>query len=91
MTTTTEETTTSVGPWWHAYGMVREDWGGVWQLTVISPSTVPPEIAADLGADAWGPYLTSWDHEPTDAEKNEVTPEEYRDELDADRDLVDPL
>jgi hypothetical protein len=53
----------------------------VWQLVVISPSTIPPEqTAADHPhVDAWGDYLTSWDHEPSDAEKEAVTPEEFRD------------
>lgn len=79
--TTTDETTTSTGPWWHAFGKVREEWGGVWQLTVVSPSTTPPaEVAERDTHDAWGPYLTSWDHEPSDAEKDAVTPEAYRDE-----------
>lgn len=78
------------GPWWHAFGRVRtipvpgEAPAEVWQLTVISPSPMPPErvLAAlpDRAAAAWGDYLTSWDHEPTDDEKNAVTPPDYRDE-----------
>lgn len=76
----------TAGPWWHAFGRVRNlapegaEPAEVWQLTVVSPSTVDPDRAAALGADAWGDYLTSWDHEPTDDEKNAVTPPDYRDE-----------
>jgi len=80
--TTTDQPEPS-GPWWHAFGRIRTDWGGeVWQLTVVSPSTVAPAAAAVLAADGrgGGDYLTSWDHEPTDAEKNAVTPPDYRDE-----------
>ena len=72
------------GPWWHAFGRVRTDWGGeVWQLTVVSPSGTPPDEVARFAAGreaAWGDYLTSWDHEPTDDEKAAVTPPDYRDE-----------
>lgn len=80
MTSTDTTETTPTGPWWHAFGRVRDEWGGIWQLTVVSPSTVAPAEAAALGAESWGPYLTSWDHEPTDEEKEAVTPEEFRDE-----------
>lgn len=65
--------------WWHAFGHVREDIGNVWQLTVISPSPVPPEAAVTMAGGTWGEYLTSWDHEPSAAEKDAVTPEAYRD------------
>jgi hypothetical protein len=73
------------GPWWHAFGRVRVLGGDeVWQLTVISPSTVPPEGVAeqlaDRTADAWGDYLASWDHEPSDEEKDAVAPEDFREE-----------
>lgn len=71
----------SGGPWWHAFGRVRDDIGGAYQLTVVSPSTVPPgELDTGRFAAAWGDYLTSWDHEPSDAEKDAAMPAEYRDE-----------
>lgn len=68
--------------WWHAWSLVREDCGDVHQLTVIGPAEKGPETAETLGLDAWGRYVGSWDHEPSDAEKDAVTPEEYRHEDD---------
>ena len=67
--------------WWHAYGQVREDLDGCWQLVVVYPSPVPPAQASQWGSAAWGPWLASWDHAPSDAEKDAITPEEYRDEV----------
>jgi len=85
--------------WWHAYGRVREferDDGQpadqAYQLTVIGPAEASPERARALGAESWGGYLTSFDHEPSNREKAAITPEEFRetedelamwDELDA--------
>lgn len=66
--------------YWHAYGGVRDDLGGCFQLAVIGPATASPDDALDL--DIGGqPYLTSWDHKPSELEKEEVTPPEYRDEF----------
>lgn len=67
------------GRWWHAYGKVRDDLGGCWQLVVVGPATAGPDVAAEIEMSDC-PYLTSWDHYPSDAEKDEVTPEDYRDE-----------
>lgn len=58
-----------MGRWWHAYGRIREDLGAH-QLTVIHDSPVSPRRAAELAAGAWGDYLTSWDHDPTEAERD---------------------
>lgn len=70
--------------WWHAYGRVRDDLGGCHQLTVICESPTPPEDAREMGAEVWGPWLTSWDHEPSDEEREAAVPEEYRDDPDED-------
>lgn len=67
--------------WWHAYGQVRADLGGCWHLVVYGGCTAAPKLAADpnmLAALGHGAYLGSWDHPPTEAEKDEVTPDEYR-------------
>jgi hypothetical protein len=68
--------------WWHAYGAVREDLGGCWQLVVVGPAEKGPEVAQGMEFSGC-PYLASWDHHPSDAEKDEITPEEYRDEVPA--------
>lgn len=69
--------------WWHAFGRVRDDLGGCWQLVIISPSGTPPEEVKRFASGrevSWGDYLTSWDHEPSEAEKDAVTPAVYRDD-----------
>lgn len=70
--------------WWHAFGHVREDLGGCYQLVVYGGSDMGPdevqEIAPTL-ADQLGGYLASWDHQPSELEKETVTPAEYRDEF----------
>ena len=89
----------ATGPWWHAFGRVRdfaapgEEPAEAWQLTVISPSTTPPDqvtdaiqatdaMAGSTYTESWGPYLTSWDHEPTEADKAALTPPQFRDDED---------
>lgn len=79
------------GPWWHAFGRGRDlaapgaEPAEVWQLVVISPSTVPPhEVLSALAPraiESWGDYLTSWDREPTEAEKDALTPAAFRDDF----------
>lgn len=68
------------GQWWHAYGGVREDLGDCWELAVAGPAEQGPEVARGLHM-AGQPYLASWNHEPTDLEKEIVTPADYRDEF----------
>lgn len=75
----------SGGPWWHAFGRVREfprtdgkPADIAHQLTVVSPSPVPPARAVELAGGSWGTYLRSWDHEPSNREKEAVIPEEFR-------------
>lgn len=68
--------------WWHAYGKVRDDLGGCWQLVVAGPASQGPDVAKTLDISGC-PYITSWDHQPSDAEKDAITPEEYRDEVPA--------
>lgn len=72
--------------WWHAFGRIREfprtdgqppDLAH--QLTVIGPALAGPGQAESMAAVSWGDYLTSWDHEPSNWEKNAVTPEEFQD------------
>lgn len=65
--------------WWHAYGGVMEGLG-CYQLVVVGPAEQGPDVALDLHMGGQ-PYLASWDHEPTDLEKETVTPREYRDEF----------
>ena len=64
--------------WWHAYGGVVEDFGGCWQLAVYGPGTASPKTASELDGPSGTRYLASWDHAPSDAEKDEITPEDYR-------------
>lgn len=75
------------GPrWWHAWGRVmgEDDYlPGCWSMVLIGPSGTPPEEVARFAAGravSWGEYLGSWDHAPSDAEQDEVTPVEFRDE-----------
>ena len=72
--------------WWHAYGGVDE--GGIWMMVIASESPMHPEEMAPKypffdttgfdGKPIRLDYIRSWDHEPTEDEKEFVTPEEYR-------------
>jgi len=64
--------------WWHAYGGVL-DGVGCYQLAVVGPVDQPPgEMAGnELGGT---PYRWSWDHYPSEYEREQITPPEYRDE-----------
>lgn len=74
--------------WWHAFGKwtheiesVDRDTGEVgpsWQRSVVGPSPVTPGNAP---ADAFRlgmTYLASWDHEPSEAEKDAIDPPEVQ-------------
>jgi hypothetical protein len=74
--------------WWHAWGGILPDdadfGAGCWATVVLGPSfrhpeEVPlwerPENVTKLDLK----YLRSWDHHPSDEEKEALTPEEYRD------------
>jgi hypothetical protein len=60
-----------------------------WVFVVVADSPVPPADPAVRTDYDWPhaggappapplPYLASWDHAPTDAERDAVTPPEYR-------------
>jgi hypothetical protein len=79
--------------WWHVYGAeVRNaQWGGldedgrpnpVWLYQTYGESTKPPsQVPDDISSgDDVLLRLGSFDHEPTDAELDALTPERYRDE-----------
>lgn len=76
------------GKWWHAWGGIMDEgteFEGCWATVVLGPSfvtpqeavsTTPPDDVVRLGLE----YLTTWDHEPTQAEKDSLELEEYWDE-----------
>jgi hypothetical protein len=71
--------------WWHAFAGPG-DLGGdeIWQFILVGPATKGPESARELTMKGLGgevPYLTSWDHYPSEEEKAATTPEEFRDEV----------
>jgi hypothetical protein len=71
--------------WWHAWGGVMAEgteFEGCWATVILGPSFVSPENVLTtepiddvvrLGLT----YLHTWDHEPSDDEKEALTPEEY--------------
>lgn len=73
--------------WAHAYGGVNED--KVWSLVVFEESEISPngktltgipvkELTIPHGmGNGELTYLTSWDHTPSEAEKQEITPRIY--------------
>jgi hypothetical protein len=79
--------------WWHVYAaeVHSAQWGGldedgqpnpIWQYQTYGESTKPPSEVPDSitsGGDVL-PRLASFDHDPTDAELDALTPERYRDE-----------
>lgn len=79
------------GGWWHAYGatMPVDDpqYAEAWVMVVIGPVHVGPDEQRPSGKAAVRddfrfpdgtelPYLTSWDHEPSDEEKAALEPAE---------------
>lgn len=78
--------------YWHAYQSEvpdltvsdQGDIGPALAFTVIGPSsTTPDETPSEYEGKAFGheliyTYVTSWDHEPTEQEKEAVQPEQYR-------------
>jgi hypothetical protein len=69
--------------WWHAFGRRLPDdhnlAPGGWHFIVAGPGTATPDDARDIVIDG-ADYLASFDHEPTDDEREALTPAEYRDE-----------
>lgn len=73
--------------WWHAFGGVATSgaWKDCWALTVLGESTIPPGgksadgtvLDENVVLKGCLRYLTSWDHEPTEAEKDAITPPEF--------------
>lgn len=74
--------------WWHAFGKwtheiesvdrATGEVGPSWQRSVVGPSPVTPGNAR---ADAFRlgmTYLASWDHEPSEAEKDAIDPPEVQ-------------
>jgi hypothetical protein len=73
--------------WWHVYGGVTDEtcqWGAdLWVLAIYGESKKSPKDAVSFVAihTPWPlTYLQSFDHDPTDAEKAVLTPEEYREQ-----------
>lgn len=74
--------------WWHIFGgevdtgkLFDGDPNGVigWASLIAGPSKKGPEEAKDFTIEDLG-YLGSYDHEPSEEEKEAWTPENYRDE-----------
>lgn len=76
--------------WWHAFGglvdLAQDEHGNpapAWMMVKLCESTRPPGewLGEPLhhGTSLLS-HIGSWDHEPTKAEMNAVTPEEYRDD-----------
>jgi hypothetical protein len=70
--------------WWHVYGGITpedHDWGGgLWVLTIFGENTKPPETMPPDGPFPYLSYLASFDHDPTDPEREALTPPDYQDE-----------
>ena len=69
--------------WWHAFGTIVPEGqpeAGEWYLVIAERSDRAPDAYVrelKLGPlDA--PYLASWDHEPSQADKDFVTPAHLR-------------
>ena len=79
---------------WHAYGCVAPEYGAFMTL-IVGPTEKGPDDLDNNGTrvrDATvgdAPYLTSFDHEPSDLEKDRLQPEEYR-ELDEEGHVLEP-
>jgi hypothetical protein len=84
--------------WWHAYGGFAQEYGAFAVMTLgptggpddptTDPSKTFREITLPLG-DEQMVYLASWDHEPSDFEKDQIQPEEYR-EYNPDGTFIEP-
>ena len=84
--------------WWHVYGGVVEVLG-TWTTVVVGPSPLGPNDLSKTGIrvrelriPSYGSDLTfldSFDHEPSEREKDMFAPEEYR-ELDDRGDPIEP-
>ena len=70
--------------WWHVYSGIMNDvvWGdNLHCLYIIGGSTMAPEeMRKQLKVMPDMIYRGSFDHDPTDAERTALTPEEYLDE-----------
>lgn len=79
--------------WWHAFGTpMKEDseFPGTFMLVILGPAAFGPDddhqgqpVKEALVSGA--PYLGSWDHAPSEVEKDKLRPEEFR-EYDAEGD-----
>jgi len=61
------------------------DYEGCWAAVILGPSHLPPEDAAittppDDVTRLGLTYMHTWDHEPSQAEKDALTPAEYLDD-----------
>lgn len=68
--------------WWHVFGGVGTEGvlEGCWALLIGGESPAPPdEIDQHPEGLEWATYLGSFDHDPTDEEREAMTPEQYRD------------
>lgn len=70
-------TTAASRAYWHYFGGLVEDYGGAWAASLIGPT--PKQTApASLGPPWDLAHLVTWDHEPSVAEKDAVTPWDHR-------------
>jgi len=69
--------------YWHCYGGVTEHFGGSWALITVESTLPGDEMPKELPNGF--PYLASFDHEPTDSEKDALAPYRYRDDQEAAR------
>ncbi len=77
---------TSTTTWWHTFGAEVEGLG--WVQMIVGPGSSGPDAIGKSGHRLRDtsipyegtelPYLTSWDHDPSEAEKESVQPEQYR-------------
>lgn len=61
--------------WWHAYGakITEGDLTGCLHLVVVSATGLTPKQIQERMPDYNGmPYIASWDHQPSEDEKDEV-------------------
>ena len=58
--------------YWHCYGAVTEDFGGSWALITVESTLPGDEMPKELTSGF--PLLASFDHEPTDSEKDALAP-----------------
>jgi hypothetical protein len=69
--------------WWHVYGGVTSGdcplGEGLWMLMIIESLTVPGDAPPSVDTPWPLALLASLDHDPTEDEREELTPEEFRD------------